>query len=277
MTKKLCIGSAWFIFSMLCLTVYHKLVIIPEQIATYRLSPISIFVGYFGTQLLYVCAGLISTIMIRKCYPRVALPRIFTWLGLLMIISYVLMNVIYLSLPSSQDTLYLSFRNVLHPFWLYPQLLTVSGIFTGLGVSMDQKADMLQQRSKVMIPVILLLLCILYEVVFQYNVTYHDPFTIPHLPFLIQIRGFFVHPLFYISLGTLIMDGLFTYWVCPSHLSWFRWICAGLLGLLLLYGVCYMMQIVWVQSMVRVYEVSEVFTLIGVLFGLGIHSSQKVC
>ena len=133
MTRKLCIGSAGLIFIMLCLMVFYKLILVPEQSLTYQLYPVAVFIGYFGTPLFYTCIGLLSIIMLRKCYPRFALPRIFTWLGLLMIISYVLMNVIYLSLPSSQDTLYLNFRNAMYSIGIFPQLLTVSGIFIGLG------------------------------------------------------------------------------------------------------------------------------------------------
>lgn len=277
MTRRLCIGSAGLIFIMLCLMVLYKLVLVPEQSLTYRLYPFAVFIGYFGTPLFYTCIGLLSTIMLRKCYPHIALPRIVTWLGLLMIISYVLMNVIYLSLPSSQDTLYLNFRNTMYSIGIFPQLLMVSGIFIGLGLPADQKADMLQPRAKVMVPVILLLLCMFYEVIYKRNMNYADLFNVPYLSFLIQIRWFFVQPLFYISLGILIMDGLFAYWDCPIYLPWLGWIGAVLLGLLFLCGICYIMQIILNKSMIRMYEVSEMFTLIGLLLGVGAQSSKQIC
>ena len=119
MTKKLISGSCLFLVTILLLQVYQELVLLPRQTVTYQISMISYFLMFFGVELLYVCLGFLMTTMIRSHLERKVYWRIGLWMGLIPIILFVMMNLIYWMTLGSKDPWILSLRDVLYRCLLY--------------------------------------------------------------------------------------------------------------------------------------------------------------
>lgn len=274
MSKKLCIGSSLLIFIILCLIFYYNLTFISGQYAeTDRFSTYYKFVFMVGVQLFYACIGFLYAFALRKYYPRIILPRVFAWLGLFLILVFVLGIMIYWNLPESLQKWYYFFRNFWYYWLTYPSLLSICTFLIGLAIPLDKPMYQLQRRSMITSQLVLLMLCMfLYKILFRL-VSYTD--WALDLNSYIMIRDVFIDPLFYISVGALAMEGIFSYWKNPINLPWLRWLGIALVGLTIFSGIAIVLNMNPDQSTLALYQIPEVFVLPGILLSWGFYSTKK--
>lgn len=274
MTKKLISGSCLFLVTILLLQVYQELVLLPRQTVTYQISMISYFLMFFGVELFYVCLGFLMTTMIRSHLERKVYWRIGLWMGLIPIILFVMMNLIYWMTLGSKDPWILSLRDVLYRCLLYPETFVVFGVLTGLGIPLDHQEVRSRSLSRIVVVSVMMLLIMTLEIYHQIHLA-DFPFpryAIRQFPLWI---AFVFRPLFYIGLGMLIMEGLLFQRSIQHHLPWLKWLGVALTGVTILSGLCILLGFERSLMFLKIYAIPEVFTVGGILLGCGLHSQRR--